>query len=72
MKFPASIVKASIWNSSHFKQNSFCLNPNLIINRELAGKVTFAYYFLDEKGQMMIKEDMEGQIGVKIRKISIV
>ena len=65
-KFPASVVKAPIWNSSHFKQGSFCLNPNLIINRELAGKVTFAYEFLDVKGQIKDKRDMEGQIGVRI------
>ena len=65
-KFPASVVKAPIWNSSHFKQGSFSLKPNLIINRELAGRVTFAYEFLDVKGQIREKRDMEGQFGVRI------
>ena len=65
-KNPASLVKAPIWNSSHFKFNNRSFNPNLLINRSMANKITFAYEFLNEDGQVLSKRDLETKIDMGI------
>ena len=65
-KNPSSLVRAPIWNSSHFKVNNRSLNPKLLINRALAEKVKFAYDFLDTDGQPLDKGTLEAKIDLSI------